>query len=96
MKATDYCGNLIGPIVTNFITSYDLDQVSTLPPFANSNDDTRIGGPTQLQLSDLKTDCPQTYSIPVNNHNLVGDEDYDPGCNPVIEYKIELKDAVAG
>lgn len=97
MKATDYCGNLIGPVLTSVVVSYDLDQVSTLPPFANSNEwQTRMGPPTQLYLSDLRTDCPLTYSEPPDNHNVYGDPNYDPGCNPVIEYKTELKDSVAG
>ena len=95
MKATDYCGNLIGPVVTNYVTSYALDQVSTLPPYADEWAQTRMGPATQLYLNDLKTDCPQSYTVPINNHNVVGD-DYDYGCNPVIEYKTELKDSVAG
>jgi hypothetical protein len=97
MKATDYCGNLIGPILTSVVVGYDLDQVSTLPPFANENEwQTRMGPPTQLHLSDLRTDCPQAYSVPPDNHNVYGDPNYDPGCNPVIEYRTELKNSVAG
>lgn len=96
MKATDYCGHPIGPTLTNVVVSYDLDQVSTLPPYAKEWDTTRMGPPTQLHLSDLKTDCPQSYTVPPNNHNVAGDPNYDLGCNPVLEYNIQLKDSVAG
>jgi hypothetical protein len=90
--ATNYCGQEIGPPQTNFIWSYNLDQVSTLQPFADEWATTRMGGPEQLQLSDLHTGCPkvQASDVPENNHNTNKD-----GCNPVLEFNIDLKDAVA-
>ena len=66
MSAYELCHptNLVGPIVKNFITGFDLAEVTTLRPFGVTSgkiDKTRIGKPRQLMLSDLSPDCP-TYT----------------------------------
>jgi len=96
MEARNYCGQLIGPVVTDFITGYNLNSVSTLQPYADATVTTRMGPPQQLQLNDLRPDCPmvEAADVPVNNHNIFNETDV--GCNPVLEYRIDLKDAVAG
>jgi hypothetical protein len=96
MEARNYCGQLIGPVVTDFITSYPLSKVSTLQPYADAAATTRMGPPQQLKLNDLRSDCPVVAAsdVPVNNHNIYNETDV--GCNPVLEYKIDLKNAVAG
>ena len=86
---------MIGPVVTDFITGYPLSKVSTLQPYADAIVTTRMGPPQQLKLDDLRPDCPTVApaDVPVNNHNIYNETDV--GCNPVLEYRIDLKNAVA-
>ncbi|KAF4635416.1 hypothetical protein G7Y89_g2681 [Cudoniella acicularis] len=91
MIATDYCGNTVGPTFKNYITSYNITDVSTLQPYANAKATTRMGNPEQLHLSDLKSNCPQAYTAPAQNHNIWNTR--DPGCNPVLVWRTDLKDA---
>ncbi|RAL68181.1 hypothetical protein DID88_008888 [Monilinia fructigena] len=64
MKATDLCGKQVGPTIKNYAVGYDVTDVYTLQPYANTKVKTRMGDPKQLQLSDLRTDCPQTTILP--------------------------------
>lgn len=87
--ATDACTQELGPTQSTFIYSANLWNVSTLPPYANSDALTREGGPTQLYLNDLRTDCPKV-SVATWNHNTVND-----GCNPILEFTEDLKNHAA-
>lgn len=96
MIATDWCGNLVGTTITDFITSYAVTDISTLQPFINTVGTARVGPPEPLKLSDLKLDCPQ---VDVSNqtyeelgHNFVKGKS-DPGCNPDLEWPMALKSA---
>lgn len=94
MIATDWCGNLVGTTLTDFITSYSITDVSTLQPFLYTTGTQRAGTPKQLKLSDLKLDCPvvdvsnQTYEQ--IGHSFVKGK-FDPGCNPDLEWPTDLK-----
>ncbi|RDW59122.1 hypothetical protein BP5796_12046 [Coleophoma crateriformis] len=88
--AIDWCGQFLGPMVTSFVHSYALSEVSTLMPYADENATTRIGPPRQLQLSDLRTDCSTWETIPVKNHNTMTD-----GCNAIVEFKEDIITALA-
>jgi len=88
MAPLDWCSQPIGPIITNFITSFPLSEVYTLQPFANSVTDVRMGPPEQLQLSDLQPDCPIATTHPPSNDNVLDPE--FPGCNPVIQWNTAL------
>lgn len=91
--ATNACRTAIADTQTNLVFAYDLDQVSTYLPYENATVSTRMGGGQayQLELNDLKSDCPLVSSIPNwENHNTNKD-----GCNPVLEFREDLKDAAA-
>jgi hypothetical protein len=88
--AFDWCGQSLGPYVTSFVHSYALSEVSTLLPYANANATTRMGPPSQLQLSDLRTDCSTWETIPIKNMNTMTD-----GCNAIVEYKEDIITALA-
>ena len=92
ISATNSCGQLIGPPITNYVHAYDLTDVSTLQPFENDWVTTRMGDPQQLELSDLHSGCPivRASDVPWDNHNTNKD-----GCNPVLEFNIDLKDSIA-
>jgi len=72
--------------------SYALSDVSTYLPYADATAITREGVTSvfQLELSDLSSDCPLATPMPTANHNTNKD-----GCNPVLEYRVDLKDAAA-
>lgn len=94
MWAQDYCGNLFGTTISNFITSYSITDVTTLQPLAHTTGEARIGPPEQLNLSDLKLDCPpvditnRTYDQ--IGHGFVNGK-ADPACNPDLEWPLGLK-----
>ncbi|KAM3075651.1 hypothetical protein ACMFMG_007784 [Clarireedia jacksonii] len=97
MKATGLCGQQVGPTLKNFAVGYDLTDVYTLQPFKNAKATTRMGPPQQLQLSDLRTDCPQTTVLPKKyfdyletNHLVEGE---DSQCNPILSWPTDLRHA---
>jgi hypothetical protein len=81
--------------VVNYVTSYPLDLVTTLQPFANNYGDsnltfnlTRIGPPAQLHLNDLGSNCATVKDIPWRNH--IQEKDHDPQCNPILDWRTDL------
>ncbi|ESZ97341.1 hypothetical protein SBOR_2271 [Sclerotinia borealis F-4128] len=95
MKATDLCGKQVGPTIKNYAVGYDVTDVYTMQPFANTKVKTRMGDPKQLQLSDLRTDCPQTTILPEDifdyletNHVVLGE---DSRCNPILSWPTDLR-----
>jgi hypothetical protein len=97
MKATGLCGQQVGPTLKNFAVGYDITDVSTLQPFKNAKATTRMGPPQQLELSDLRTDCPETTILPKNyfdyletNHLVEGE---DSKCNPILSWPTDLRHA---
>ena len=88
MSAYHFCSPNVkfGPVIYDYITGFDLDQVSTLQPFADNIVKTRMGPPQQLHLSDLRDDCPR-YTVTDRQRNLYGVHDK---CNPVLEYDFHL------
>jgi len=95
MKATDLCGKQVGPTIKNYAVGYDVTDVYTLQPYANTKVKTRMGDPKQLQLSDLRTDCPQTTILPEDmfdyletNHVVLGQ---DSQCNPILSWPTDLR-----
>lgn len=76
----------------NFVTSYRLDQVSTKQPYKNgakSRKGTRIGPDKQLELSDLRTDCPSTIAIPPKR-NFVVESNYNGACEPLLVWRNDM------
>ncbi|KAB8304448.1 hypothetical protein EYC80_003843 [Monilinia laxa] len=95
MKATDLCGKQVGPTIKNYAVGYDVTDVYTLQPYANTKVKTRMGDPKQLRLSDLRTDCPQTTILPEDmfdyletNHVVLGQ---DSQCNPILSWPTDLR-----
>ena len=95
MMATDLCGNQVGPTIKNYAVGYDVTDVYTLQPFANTIATTRMGAPKQLQLSDLRMDCPKTTILPDDifdyletNHVVLGK---DSQCNPILSWPVDLR-----
>jgi len=88
--AIDWCGQPLGPYVTSFVHSYALSEVSTLLSYANADTTTRMGPPSQLHLSDLRTDCSTWETIPIKNINTMTN-----GCNAIVEYKEDIITALA-
>jgi len=97
MRATDLCGQQVGPTLTDVITGYDLTDVYTLQPYKNAAATTRMGPPEQLQLSDLRTDCPAVTADPnsldslnlISYKNILGTNDTE--CNPILSWPTRLK-----
>ncbi|PQE34065.1 hypothetical protein CJF32_00002895 [Rutstroemia sp. NJR-2017a WRK4] len=97
MKATGLCGQQVGPTLKNFAVGYDIKDVSTMQPFKNAKATTRMGPPQQLELSDLRTDCPKTTILPEDyfdyqgtNHLVQGE---DSQCNPILSWPTDLRHA---
>ncbi|PQE12321.1 hypothetical protein CJF31_00000525 [Rutstroemia sp. NJR-2017a BVV2] len=97
MKATGLCGQQVGPTLKNFAVGYDITDVSTMQPFKNAKATTRMGPPRQLELSDLRTDCPKTTILPEDyfdyqgtNHLVKGE---DSECNPILSWPTDLRHA---
>jgi hypothetical protein len=97
MRATDLCGNQVGPTLVDVITGYHITDVSTLQPYKNAAATTRMGPAQQLQLSDLRTDCPAVTANPdsldslnlISHKNILGTNDTE--CNPILEWPTGLK-----
>jgi hypothetical protein len=98
MVAVDWCntphphkwGN-----VKNYVTSYPIESVTTLAPFGNNygpghktRNNTRIGPNHRLKLDDLGTDCPKMKKVPWRNR--IQEKDYDPRCNPILQFRADL------
>lgn len=76
----------------NFMTSYRLDQVSTKQPYKNgskSRKGVRIGPDKQLELSDLRTDCPITKATPPER-NFVVESKYNGACEPLLVWRADM------
>ena len=87
------CGPL-GPTFVNKVISMDLTDVSTLQAYADHTVTTRMGPPLPLTLSDLTSDCLNTYSTfstdgaYVNTHPVYGMYNR---CHPRFVFPIEIK-----
>jgi hypothetical protein len=87
------CGPL-GPTYSNKVVSMGLTDVSTLQPYADHTVTTRMGPPQQLTLSDLESNCLNTYGTFstdgafVNTHPVYGNYNR---CHPRFVFPIELK-----
>jgi hypothetical protein len=90
LTAHNDCGRL-GPTYSKFILPLDLTDVSTMQPYPDATAQNRIGGPRQLTLADLSTDCPKDHARPqvktlITTNGVVinphpNDNIYDR-CNP--------------
>jgi hypothetical protein len=83
--------------VANYVTSYPITKVTTLQPFGNdytnakgslTRNNTRIGPGRRLHLNDLADDCATVKKVPWRNR--VQEKNYDPGCNPILEWRTDL------
>lgn len=87
------CGPL-GPTYTNEVISMDLTDVYTLQPYADHTVTTRMGPPLPLTLSDLTSNCLNTYGTfstdgaYINTHPVYGNYNR---CHPRFVFPIELK-----
>ncbi|KAE9376038.1 hypothetical protein N431DRAFT_543391 [Stipitochalara longipes BDJ] len=87
------CGPL-GPTFANQVISMDLTDVLTLQPYADHTVTTRMGPPIPLTLSDLTSDCQNTYATfstdgaYVNTHPVYGMYNR---CHPRFEFPIQIK-----
>ncbi|RSL51450.1 hypothetical protein CEP54_011410 [Fusarium duplospermum] len=84
------CGPL-GPSTSRAIFGFDLDQVSTLVPYSNSQDTTTRRETRQLYLSDLGIDCDGNYNRSHLATQIAPVKDDDTRCNPFLAVPIEAK-----
>ncbi|RSL72554.1 hypothetical protein CEP53_001054 [Fusarium sp. AF-6] len=84
------CGPL-GPSTSRAIFGFDLDQVSTLVPYSNSQDTTARRETRQLYLSDLGIDCDGNYNRSHLATQIAPVKDDDTRCNPFLAVPIEAK-----
>jgi hypothetical protein len=87
------CGPL-GPTYADKVISMDPTEVYTLQPYADHTVTTRMGPPQPLILSDLTSNCQETYSTFstdgafVNTHPVYGMYNR---CHPRFVFPIQLK-----
>ncbi|KAJ4240455.1 hypothetical protein NW757_012420 [Fusarium falciforme] len=84
------CGPL-GPSTSRAIFGFDLDQVSTLVPYSNSEDTTARRSTRQLYLSDLGIDCDGNYNRSHLATQIAPVKDDDTRCNPFLAVPIDAK-----
>ncbi|KAJ4203071.1 hypothetical protein NW759_015270 [Fusarium solani] len=84
------CGPL-GPSTSRAIFGFDLDQVSTLVPYSNSEDTTTRRSTRQLYLSDLGIDCDGNYNRSHLATQIAPVKDDDTRCNPFLAVPIDAK-----
>ncbi|KAM6536068.1 hypothetical protein FALCPG4_005589 [Fusarium falciforme] len=84
------CGPL-GPSTSRAIFGFDLDQVSTLVPYSNSEDTTTRRSTRQLYLSDLGIDCDGNYNRSHLATQIAPVKDDDTRCNPFLAIPIDAK-----
>lgn len=84
MKATDLCNNYVGTPLTNYVTSYNLTDVSTI--FKGVH--TTVA--TQLNLGDLKANCRPLNVTGMSYEDQVHAK-LDSGCYPLIYWPLGLK-----
>ncbi|KAI8680823.1 hypothetical protein LRP88_04402 [Fusarium phalaenopsidis] len=84
------CGPL-GPSTSRAIFGFDLDQVSTLVPYSNSEDTATRRSTRQLYLSDLGIDCDGNYNRSHLATQMAPVKDDDTRCNPFLAVPIDAK-----
>jgi len=87
------CGPL-GPTYAYKVISLDMTELTTLQPYADHTVTTRMGPPQALTLSDITSNCLNTYSsfstdgAFLNTHPVYGNYNR---CNPRFIFPIQLK-----